>query len=207
MAIDLPGFLEQALLFTSTFKYVLVFLGTVIEGPVIMLAGGFLVHLGVFDALPLYCTILVADLTGDVLWYWVGYRFAEPFMKKHGHFLSVTPEVFEKVKGLFHKYHERILILSKMTIGFGFALATLIVAGATHVPFRKYMIINVIGEAILVTVLMSIGYSFAEIYKYVDDGLKVGFAVGVLIVLTLVIYGFTGYMKNRVSKIKIDEDK
>jgi membrane protein DedA with SNARE-associated domain len=199
--MDIPAILEYALTLTATFKYLLVFVGTVIEGPVIMLAGGFLIHLGVFDPAPLYVTILAADLVGDVLWYWVGYRFAEPFMKKHGHFLSVTPETFEKVKGLFAKYHERILIFSKLTIGFGFALATLIVAGATHVPFKKYMIINILGEVILVFVLLSVGYFFAELYKYVDDGLKVGFAVGSLIVLTLAIYGFTGYMKKRVSKM------
>ncbi len=199
--MDIPYILQYALTLSVTFKYLLVFIGTVVEGPVLMVAAGFLIHLGVFDPIPLYITILSADLVGDIAWYYVGYYFAEPWMKKHGHFLSLTPETFEKIKKLFHKYHDRILFFSKLTIGFGFALGTLIVAGATHVPFRKYMLINLLGEVLLVIILLGIGYFFAEIFKYVDDSLKVGFAVCVMTAMALGIYGFTRYMKKRAANL------
>ncbi len=199
--MDTPAILEYALTLTVTLKYLLVFVGTIIEGPVIMIACGFLIHLGVFDPLPIYLTILAGDLVGDIGWYYIGYYFAEPFMKKHGHFLSLTPEKLEKIKTLFNKYHERILIFSKLTIGLGFALGTLIVAGITRIPFGRYMILNLVGEGLLVAILLSVGYFFAEAYKYVDDGLKVGFTVIVTVILAAAIYGFGGYMKKRAANL------
>lgn len=199
--MDTPALLEYAITLTSTFKYALVFIGTIIEGPILMVASGFLIHLGVFDPIPLYLTILAGDLVGDILWYYVGYFFAEPFMRKHGHFLSLTPENFEKIKTLFSKYHEKILFISKLTIGFGFALGTLIVAGATQIPFKKYLVLNLLGELVLVSILLVIGYSFAELYKYIDDGLKVGFVIGVIVIMSAILYGFAGYMKKRAKAL------
>lgn len=199
--MDTPAILEYALTLSVTFKYLLVFVGTIIEGPIIMVAGGFLIHLGVFEPLPLFLTILAGDLVGDIAWYYIGYYFAEPFMKKHGHFLSLTPDKLEKIKTLFQKYHERILIFSKLTIGLGFALGTLIVAGITRIPFGRYMFLNLIGEGVLVAILLSVGYFFAELYKYVDDGLKVGFTVAVIVISSAAIYGFAGYMKKRAVNL------
>lgn len=199
--MDIPDILTYALTLSVTFKYLLVFIGTIIEGPVLMVACGFLIHLGVFDPVPLFLVILAGDLVGDIGWYYIGYYFAEPFMRKHGHFMSLTPEKFERIKGLFHKYHESILVFSKLTIGLGLALGTLIVAGATKIPFRKYMFLNFIGEGVLVAILLTIGYFFGELYKYVDDSLKVGFVVGVCVIAAVGIYGFVGYMKRRVAKL------
>lgn len=199
--MDVPAILTYALTLTVTLKYILVFLGTVLEGPVIMVACGFLIHLGFFDPIPVYLTILAGDLVGDIGWYYIGYYFAEPFMRKHGHFMSITPEKYERIKGLFHTYHERILFFSKVTIGLGLSLGVLVVAGATRIPFKKYMIINLIGEAVLVTVLLTIGYFFGELFKYVDGGLKIGFMIGVAALVIGGVYGFTSYMKKKVNTL------
>lgn len=199
--MDIPVILEYALSLSVTFKYIIVFVATMIEGPILMVAAGFLIHLGVFEPWPLYATIIAGDLAGDLVWYYVGYRFAEPFLRKHGHFFSLTPESFERIKKLFIKYHEKILFLSKVTVGFGFALGTLIVAGATRMPLRKYIVLNLAGEIVLVAVLLSIGYFFAELYKYVDKSLQVGFLVVSGVILVGIIYGFAGYMKKRADKL------
>ena len=62
---------------------------------------------------------------------------AKAVVHEHGGVFGISYENFEKVQGLFREYHDRILLISKVTIGFGMALATLIVAGATRVPFTR----------------------------------------------------------------------
>lgn len=199
--MDLPSVLNYAIGLTVTFKYLFLFLGTIVEGPVLMVASGFLLHLGVFSPIPLYFVLIFGDIFADIIWYFIGMYFAEPVFRKHGRFLSVTPEMFEKIKVLFMKYHEKILIFSKLTLGFGFAIGTLIVAGATRVPFKKYLLLNIAGEFILVAALLYVGYFFAELYKYIEDGLKAFFVIGIAILVISCVYGFTKFMKNKITNL------
>ena len=131
-------FLTSILGFASYFRYPLIALGTFVEGPILMIASGFFYRTGFFEIVPLFIAILIGDLIGDVFWYMVGRYFAEPVLSKHGKFVGVTPDRFEKIKELFTKYHEKILIFSKLTIGLGFALGVLVVAGATKVSFKRF---------------------------------------------------------------------
>jgi membrane protein DedA with SNARE-associated domain len=73
----LPGFLS----FLASYKYVLLFLGIAIEGPILMVASGFLILSGFFNPFYAFFTIMAGDLAGDIIWYYVGYFFAEPFLR------------------------------------------------------------------------------------------------------------------------------
>ena len=195
---SLPTFLTSALSVVGQFKYPLVFLGVVIEGPILMIAAGFLLHQGVFSLVPLFLMLLLGDLVADVVWYYIGYYFVEPLMKRHGHFLSITPELLEKAKGLFSKYHVQILLISKVTIGFGMALATVTAAGVTRVPFRIFLLVNFIGEFILVAVLLTVGYFFGQLYSSIAEGLKVVFLIVALIISTGILFGVSRYVKSKL---------
>ena len=168
-----------------------------------MIASGFMYHLGYFSFVPMLIALCVGDLVADVFWYYLGYYFLEPFLKKRGHFLSVTPELLEKARLLFHKYHEKILFISKVTLGFGMALATLMTAGASKIPFKKYMILNALGEVVLVLMLIILGYFFGRASNAIAGWFKTVFLVGAGIVCLVVLYGFSRYMKSKItSQIK-----
>lgn len=200
--MDLPSILSYALTFTASAKYFLLFLGVIIEGPILMIACGFLLRSGVFDILPLYSVIVLADLAADIFWYYAGYYFAEPLTRKFGFYIGVTPELFEKTKEIFNKYHEKILFISKITVGLGLALATLIVAGASRIPFRRYIFLNFIGELILVAVMLFVGYAFGEVYhNYVADSFKDLFLITGALVLGLSVFGATKYLKAKAMKL------
>lgn len=166
-----------------------------------MIAAGFLLHREVFTLTPLFLALVVGDLIGDILWYYIGYFFAGPILQRHGKFFGLTPEIYEKAKALFHRHHEKVLLISKVTLGFGLALGTLMVAGATRVSFKKYIILNFLGELALVTTLLSIGYSFGGLYTYIADSFKIIFIVSVFVIVGLAIFGFSRFMKNNVSKL------
>jgi membrane protein DedA with SNARE-associated domain len=139
-----------ALGFVGIYRYPLVFATVLVQGPVVMMGTGLLLRLDQFSFWPLYFTLLTADFVGDIIWYFIGRNAAEPFVRRFGHIFGVTHAVFEKMEDLFKRHDTKILFISKITMGFGFALATLMAAGATHVPLKKYLIFNLLGGFIWV---------------------------------------------------------
>jgi membrane protein DedA with SNARE-associated domain len=194
-------FLTSILGFAAYYRYPLVAFGTIIEGPILMIASGFMYRLGFFELVPLFLAILIGDLIGDVIWYIVGRYFAEPVLNRHGKFVGITPERFERIKGLFSKYHERILIFSKLTIGLGLALGVLVVAGATKVSFKKYMLINFVCGFFLVAVMLTIGYFFGEVYSKISEDFKIAFLVLAAVLILSFSYFFSRYVKKKSAEL------
>jgi membrane-associated protein len=196
----LPPFITYSLHVAAHFKYVLLFIGTIIEGPIIMIASGFLLHLGIFTFWPLFISLALGDLVGDILWYYIGYYYAERFIKRFGKFFGLTLENFEKVKSIFSRHHKKIMFFSKLTMGFGLAIYILMVAGATRVHMKTYLIINFIGELFFVLMLLVLGSSFGKIYNSINHGFKIGFIIIAGIVVVVFIYNMQKYLRQRALK-------
>ena len=95
-----------------TYKYLAVYVGAILEGPVLMTACGLLVKLGIVKFWYVYLALIFGDLTGDLAWYWIGHSYAHGFVKRFGRFVSIDEAMLERVKGVFHRHHEKILFLS-----------------------------------------------------------------------------------------------
>ena len=195
--MTLPPLLNDALAFAVQYKYPLVFLGALVEGPLVMIAAGFLLHLGMFSLAPLSAALIVGDLVADVGWYYIGYYFAEPFIRRWGHFFGISPELFEKTKEIFRRHHARILFISKIIMGLGLALGTLIAAGASRVPFRTYILLNSLGEPIFVASMLTLGYAFAQLYGYVAEAFKFGFMAFGAVLAVAFVFGFSRYIRQK----------
>lgn len=182
------------------YKYAIAYPLGIVEGPVVMMISGFLVRTGFFIFWPIYLILVAADLTGDVVWYLVGRHGGRPLAEKYGHFLNISPDGIERAEKFFHNHQTKILFISKLTTGFGFAIATLIAAGAARVPFKKYLTINFFGEFIWAGFLFAVGYFLGHLYTLIDKSLRWGFITGILIIGVLLVYGFSGAMRKRFSK-------
>ena len=182
-----------------TYRYAIVYPLTIVQGPIVMLIGGFLVRLGFFSFWPIYLTIVAADLTGDVLWYYVGHHGARKIINKYGRFIGITEENVERAEKFFHEHQGKILFISKLTTGFGLAIAVLIAAGAARVPFRKYLTINFFGEFVWAGALMGIGFFFGHLYTLVDRSLHWAFIIGLVIIVAGVAYGFSKFVRTKFN--------
>lgn len=194
---SIPAFATYALHF-SQYKYILIFLWTIVEWPILMIACGFLLKIGSLDFLPVFISVALWDLVGDVFWYSVWRYFLDWFSRKYGRFFWLTEELIWKIKLLFKKFDTSILFISKVTLWFGAALVTLMVAGASHIPFKKYMLINFLGETILVLILFFLGYFLGNTYTLIADNLKYYFLGGVVIIIPTILYFFHKYFKTKI---------
>lgn len=183
------------------YSYPAAFPLAIVEGPVVMLIAGFLVRLNILAFWPIYFILVAGDLTGDVLWYFVGRRGARGLIEKYGRFLSVTEESFKRAERFFHKHQTKILFISKITMGFGFAIATLLAAGAARVPFNRYFAINFFAEFIWAGILMAVGYFLGHLYTMVDKSLRVAFIAAMIVLAALAILGFARFMRNRFKNL------
>jgi len=185
------------------YRYLGIFLGTIFEGPVVMAAVGFLVKLGHFNFFLAYILMILGDLAGDVVWYYVGYFGANNFIKKFGRFFGINDEAMEKVKTLFYKHHSKIIFLSKITMGFGLAVPILVTAGITKISIKNFIILNLLGGFIWTAFIMILGYFFGNIYLLISESLRIGFIVGVIILISALIFGFSKFLRKEVLKNKI----
>jgi membrane protein DedA with SNARE-associated domain len=191
----MEAFFHNIIIWLESSKYVLLFMGTLFEGPVVMMASGFLYKLGQFNLIPMYLVLVFGDFVADIAWYCVGRFGTRNAIFRYGHFMGITPEIIEKVEIRFKKYHQRILITSKLTMGMGFAFIVLIVAGIFKVPFKNYVVLNLIGGFIWTALIVSIGYFLGNIFLMIPQSIKISFIVLVLIAFILGIRYANQYLK------------
>jgi membrane protein DedA with SNARE-associated domain len=137
-------------------------------------------------------TLIGSNFVGDIMWYVLGYVGARPLLAKFGKIFKIKPEIIERVEKKFEKYENRVLVFSKLTMGFGFGMGILLLAGIIKVPFKKYILLNFISGLVLILISIFIGYLFGNIYIVIPPILKIIFLVGIII---LIIWG--------MKKIKI----
>lgn len=181
-------------------KYAAILVGSFIEGPTVMTATGFFVKLGYLKLLPAYLLLLFGDLLADVMWYYIGHFAAEKSIMKIERYIGMAPGKAEKIKKLFTSHDTKILFFSKLTMGFGFSLGTLMVAGMSKIPLKKFVLINLLGGLIWTAGLLCLGYFFGNIYLKISEGLKNAFLVFIALFVILLIYTINKIIRKKFAE-------
>jgi membrane protein DedA with SNARE-associated domain len=190
-------FLAPLVAFLQATKYPLFFTGAYIEGTVVMLTGGLLLRLGVVEFWPLYAALILGDVLSDIMWYWIGYLGARRFVMRWGYLVGATPEIVAKMERRFHKYHLRILVISKLTMGFGLAVPILTTAGMLRVSFKRYCVINIVGSFIWVGFVIFVGYNFGDVLAYFPEKFQIA---SFFVIIALFFIGLR-YLTKRLETV------
>lgn len=169
------------------------------------LAVGVALKLGYLDFFLSYACIMLGELIGDVAWYWIGFRYGERFSKRFGKYVGLTHEHIDEAKRLFAHYDQRILLSSKLTTGFGFAIPILFTAGMTQMSFWRYMRANLGGQFLWSGALIVVGYFFSYLYLNVSGVESKVSTVGVALLFLLAIFGFGKYLWSRATREADDQ--
>ncbi|MDE2071505.1 MAG: DedA family protein [Patescibacteria group bacterium] len=186
--------------FVESSKYAILFFGALLEGPLFMIGGGLLYHLGSVAPWPAYLALVFGDFAGDLVWYAMGYFGARPAILRWGRFINVAPPVVDAVERQFNRYHLWVLVISKLTMGFGFALTILTVAGMLRVPLWRYATINLVCGFVWTAFLFGIGYFFGNIYTVIPDSVRLAFAISGPIITILLLRFAAGVVSKRMQQ-------
>jgi membrane protein DedA with SNARE-associated domain len=172
------------------FGYPIIFLLIVYEGPFTTIIAAFLAASGFFNVFILYPVVVIADLTGDIIWYYVGYFGREKVINRWGRFLGLPYERLDKLEKLnerFKNHQSKIMFAAKVThvIGFPFLIA----AGIFKWDIKKYIWFNFLATLPKSLLWIIIGYFFGQASVLVNKYLKYGtyISIGILI-LAIAVY-------------------
>lgn len=136
--------------------YALIYVGTILFGNVVVLGATWLAWIGRLGTEGLTLTlvvILVAHLSGDMLWYWLGRLFSgTPFGRWLRHRLPPNDHV-----GEFLDTHRVVLVASGKLL-LAPVIPLLFLAGWYKMPFGRYLRVSLVSSLIWFPVILGISY-------------------------------------------------
>ncbi len=178
---------------------VIMFIG-IFEGPAMSIIMGVLLRLGYFSLLPTYIALMTGDLIGDTMWYCLGYYYGHGFVKKFNKWFGVNEEGISKFEGMYHRHKHKILIISKLTTGFGLGIFVLATAGIVRLKYSKFISINFIGQIFWSALLLSAGYLFGHVYSKITSIIGRILITAILIAIIYCVYRYVKKIRNRIIK-------
>jgi membrane protein DedA with SNARE-associated domain len=141
----------------------------VVEGPAMAMVAGALVAAGQLNGIAACLLLVAADLVGDAGYYGLG-RFGHgPLLEQVSKRLSLTADRLKPLEQRFRDNDWRLLIIGKTQ-----ALGSVILyfAGASRMPFIRYLLLNLVGTTPKVILFELAGYflgrSIFQSTRYID---------------------------------------
>ncbi|CAB4786241.1 MAG: DedA family protein [Actinomycetes bacterium] len=181
-----------ALLIFFAFAEAAVFVGFVLPGETSLLIGGVLAHEKVWPLWLFLICAIVGAIAGDSVGYEVGKHFG-PKIEVSRLGRLVGAKRWALAQHIFDKYHGGAIF-------FGRAQALLralvpALAGMNKVPYRTFLKWNAAGGIVFSTVVVVLGYEFANQLAKLEKVLKY-WAIGFLTVVIILIL----ILKNKLEK-------
>jgi membrane protein DedA with SNARE-associated domain/membrane-associated phospholipid phosphatase len=171
------------------------FIGLVAPGETTVIVGGLVAGQGQISLMILIGIVWACAVLGDVTSYALGRRLGRDFMVRHGARVKITEERLEQVEAYFDR-RGGITILIGRFIGLVRAIAPFI-AGASHMPLRKFLPYDVLGAGLWATTFSVLGYvfwrSFDRLTEWVSRGL---FAFGLVVAVIVGIVFLVRLQRN-----------
>jgi undecaprenyl-diphosphatase len=175
------------------------FVGLIAPGETTILLGGFVAGQGKISLVLLLAIVWACALAGDVTSYFLGRRLGRDFLVRHGPKVKITEDRLEKVEGFFQKYGGSAILLGRF-VGLVRAVAPFI-AGSSRLPFRRFIVFDVIGTGIWGCGLVILGYvfwqSFDKLLKFAKQGIL---ALAIVICLVVGIIAAVRWIRDEENR-------
>jgi undecaprenyl-diphosphatase len=162
------------------------FVGLIAPGEFTVIAGGFVAGQGVVNVFVLGAVVFVCAASGDTVSFLLGRRLGRGFLLRHGAGYGITEARLEQIERLFHAHATKAIVVGRF-LGLVRALLPF-VAGASHVPARRFLPIDYLAAAIWSITFVTLGYVFWQSFDTVVSIAKHGtFALGVLVAVVVAV--------------------
>jgi membrane protein DedA with SNARE-associated domain len=133
--------------------------GLPLPGETILLLASFLAYSEHELQLPWVIVVgTVASTLGGEFGFVLGRHGGRPLIERYRHVFSIRAETVERGDRLFERYGAATVFLARFL--FGMRVLASLLAGALHMPWRKFAVCNFLGAAIWVTAICGAGYLF-----------------------------------------------
>jgi membrane protein DedA with SNARE-associated domain len=158
----------------------------VLNGPAATLLGGAAANAGLLRPHYVFLAGITGNLIADVFWYNVGARGKTDWILKRGARFGVRQKHLDKLSEGMKQHVVKILLMAKISVGL--AVPTLLVAGITRVPWKKWFPVVFLGEAVWTGLLVLIGYFATEAIKQMEQGIEAFLLLFTFLFLVMLVW-------------------
>jgi membrane protein DedA with SNARE-associated domain len=150
--------------------YLILALLVAVEGPIATLLGAAAASAGLMRPGFVFLAASLGNLTGDTLWYSLGYLGKTDWLFRFGKRMGINQKSLERIEDSMCKHATRLLFLAKLSMSL--MIPSLIAAGLVKVPWRRWFPGVFGGEMIWTGALVLIGFYATEAIKRVEKGVE-----------------------------------
>ncbi|MDO8575407.1 MAG: bifunctional DedA family/phosphatase PAP2 family protein [bacterium] len=159
-------------------------IGSFIPGHIVIILGGFLAKLGVFNFWYVVIVAGIGAMTGDVIGYFVGKKYGMSFLTKYGPYFFINERHISRANSLLNSHTGKALVLGRFSPITRAFIPFL--AGVSGVEKGKFWFFNIIGGTCWAFLSVSVGYIFGASYEYasiyIGKYILMAFVLGIFIV-------------------------
>ena len=156
--------IEQYML---VYGYWAVFFGVMLEnagvpvpGETILLIAGYFASTGKFHLGLVMLIAATGAVIGDNIGFAIGHHFGRSVLLRVGRFFFLTPKRFEHMENYFESHGNKTILVARFITGLRVFAALL--AGASKMPWRVFIVFNVAGAILWSVVITTLGYLFGQ---------------------------------------------
>jgi len=156
------------------------FVGFFFPGDTLLLSAGVFAAQGHLDIITTIIVIALAAIAGDNVGYHIGKRYGRKLFRKPDG-LIFRQEYMQRAEAFYEKYGSKTMLFAHFVpVVRTFAPP---VAGIAHMPYKKYVLYDAVGDIAWAVIVTLVGYWFGQKIPDIDHYILV--AVGAVMVITL----------------------
>ncbi len=177
-------------------KYLGLFFGSFLEGPLTGLFSGFLVKRGIFNFWLAYFIHLLGDFSADAIYYFAGFFNSKDVLKKLSKWFKFSFKKESKIGEIFLKHPIKTIFFGKLSHFLG--LPVLIGSGLSKYSWQKFLFFNFLATAIKSFFLIGLGWYLAEQWQKAKNIFAYLNLAGTILLIIIVGYFLYKYIRKKI---------
>ena len=168
------------------------FAGLLVPGESLVLASGFLAHRGVLGVDSVIVAAGLGAILGDNVGYQLGAHLGRGWLLRHGRRFGVTERRVGRAERFCARHGPKAVFVGRF-VGFARALVPF-VAGASRMPYRRFLVYDSIGAALWTVGFVLLGYVLGASWRVAEQWVG---RIGLLLGLAAALAGLTLWLYRR----------
>jgi len=172
--------------FLSVYGYWVMLPVMIIEGPGATMLSAMMASLGAFNVFVVLLFSILGDVFGDVILYWLGYKYGMGFVRRVGKYVGITEPLVLKMEKYFEHHGGKTIFAVKSTTGL--CWATFTAAGVVKMDFKKFLRYSFLGGIVWSGFLVAMGYFYGYLWREIRDKIQwIGWLITIIAFITFLV--------------------